>query len=163
MPIYVTSAIVALVIVAIAAIIITIRRAWFSVYYYVSKAAANRTHVFFVDGSLFAIGIYFPIKDVQGFSVSDFITNNFSLELGIWVKFLGVGTVFYSALAKLFLMFNDYYPVFVAETREIESINECVLKINTEIRRHMGIVKGEPAAIKSSFLHQHHFKTYYLS
>lgn len=155
---YETAAIGALAVVVLAIIVITAKRAWFYVYYYTSKAAANKTHVFVVDGALFAIGIYFPIKDVQGFSVSEFITDNFSLGLGIWVKFLGVGVVFYSALAKLFLMLNKRFPVFVAETRELESINECVLKINSEIRRHMGIVRDEPAAIKTSFLHQHHFE-----
>jgi hypothetical protein len=123
-----------------------------------AKWASNKKHLWFVHSVLFAIGIYYPIKTLSGWSFTLFATRVFSIEAAIWIKWIGVVVVIYAAAARLFVFIVELVPVALSKTPEPESINECVLKINNEIRRHLGQICDHPESTASSFLPQHYFE-----
>ena len=122
------------------------------------KFASGKKHLYFVHTALFAVGAYYTIKTLTGFSFTLFAGKIFSLEAAIIVKFIAVCVVVYAVGARFLVFFVEYFPFPSSKSPAPESINECVLKINDEIRRHMKEVCDQPNQTASTFLIQHHFK-----
>jgi len=123
-----------------------------------AKSLSSKGHVCFVNVVLFLCGAYVPLQKLLAFSVSGGLTRIFSVDAGIWAKFILIMVVSYAVLMRIILFVVEAFPAFISKTPSPECINHCVLRINEEITEHLNSVIAEPDKLDANLLLLHRFK-----
>lgn len=126
-----------------------------------ATAVMHKKHQFVVNGILLAAGLYLTLQKFSGFSVAavlqpylqPFVTPAF-LGLVKDVAFVFVGL---ASLSKGLTHIVEFWPPLATATQEPERISECILNINSEIRRHLSDIISDPNAAIATFVRSHNF------
>ncbi len=123
----------------------------------IAEKANNKWHVLVVNITLLSVGFYATLQKLFGISATNGIARVFSIDAAAVVKTALIFWVAYVCFAKLVLTYWDIFPASLTRQAEPDSINECTLRINDEIKRHILQVETNPPFASQNFIEAHQF------
>jgi len=117
----------------------------------------NKKFAFAVNLTLAAVGFYFTLQKIFNWSVSGALTQIFSFDAAFVAKVILMVWVLIACAAKLGMMYREHFPTSLTKLADPAGMNECVLRINDEITRHLAQVEKDPELASKTFLQGHGF------
>lgn len=126
-------------------------------YYTFCKVITNNKHQLVINGLLLSLGLYVSIQKFGGINLGGYLQFLLTTNGYIFVKTVVLCGIVYSSVVKVITHVIEGNPPIFTKMQEPESISECALVINNEIKRHLKEIISDPKQAANTFLKSHSF------
>ena len=124
---------------------------------WLGRKLTGKKHSLFVNGIVVAVATYATLQKTLGVSVGAYAQSILQPAAYCYLKVILLAIVIYTCLAKIAWLILESYPASLTKTQEPEKINECVLVINEEIKRHIKEIDHNKVEAAKTFVKSHNF------
>lgn len=126
-------------------------------YRWLSRKANRPGHLLFVNVVVAISTSYLGLKKFSGISVTELLASMLYPPAPDWIIRILLAIVIYVSVAKVFLIFVDFYPTSIVTKIEPDGLSACILKVNQEIENHLNMIINGTNHVIPSLLNAHSF------